>query len=91
MEPLGPVTQSVLIGAAILLAMPSLMIIVSVALRASLSRWLNIIVGLFYTGLMRLIAIGGGWVFYILFAAIEVVLTAFVVWTAWPWPRRIIL
>jgi hypothetical protein len=87
MEPLGPVTQSMLIGTAILLALPSLMIVLSVALPARLNRWLNIIVGAFYTGLMMLIAFGGGWAFYILFAAIESVLTAVVVWMAWRWPR----
>lgn len=63
MEPLGPVTQGVLVSTAMLLAVASLMIVLSIALPPSLSRWFNIVVGLCYTGLVLLIAIGGGWVF----------------------------
>jgi hypothetical protein len=88
MAPLGPVTQGVLVGTAILLAVPSLMIFLSIALPPTMSRWLNIVAGIFYTGIMFLIAIGGGWAFYILFAAIEVVLTLLVVWNAWRWPKE---
>ena len=88
MAPLGPVTQGVLVGTSILLAVPSLMIFLSIALPPTFSRWLNIVAGLFYTGIMLLIAIGGGWAFYVLFAAIEVVLTLLIVWSAWRWPRK---
>jgi hypothetical protein len=87
MEPLGLVTQGVLVGTAILLMVPSLMIFLSTALPAVANRWLNIIAGVFYTAVMFLIAISGGWAFYILFATIEVVLTLTIVWTAWRWPR----
>ena len=88
MEPFGSVTQGVLVNTAILLALPALMIFLSIALPAAYSRWLNILVGFFYTGVMLLIALGGGWAFYILFAVIEVVLTLLIVWTAWRWPRH---
>ena len=87
MEPLGSVTQGTLISTGILLLVPSLMIALSAALRPSINRWLNIVVGAFYTGLMILIAVGGGWTFYVLFAVIEAILTACIVWSAWRWPR----
>ncbi len=88
MGPLGPVTQGVLVGTAILVAVPSLMIFLSIALPPVISRWLNIVTGLFYTGIMLLIAVNGRWVFYIFFALTEVGLTALIVWSAWRWPRR---
>jgi hypothetical protein len=87
MGPLGAVTQETLMGTAILMAIPSLMIFLSLALPARLSRILNIVFGAFFTLLLALITYTVSWYFYKLFAAIEVVLTALVVWYAWRWPR----
>ena len=88
MAPLGPVTQGVLLGTSILMAVPSLMVFLSIALPSVVSRWLNILAGLFYAGIMLLIAVNGGWAFYVFFALIEVALTAAIVWSAWRWPRQ---
>ena len=88
MGPLGPVTQSLLVGTSILMAVPSLMVFLSIALAPAVSRWLNVFVGLFYAGLMLLIATGAGWAFYVFFALVEVVLTLLIAWSAWRWPRQ---
>lgn len=85
---LGAVTQGLLTGTAMLMAVPSLMIFLSVALPAVVSRWLNVGAGVFYATIMTLILINGAWMFYMVFAALEVLLTALVVWTAWRWPRQ---
>jgi hypothetical protein len=86
---LGPfdVTQGVLIGTSIMMAVPSLMVFLSVALRARSNRMLNIVVGIFFTLLMALLTVAADWYFYKLFAAIETTLTALVVWYAWTWPK----
>ena len=84
---IGSVTQGLLLGTASLMALPSLMIFLSLVLPAVVSRWLNVCAGLFYAIIMLLILFGGAWAFYMLFAAIEVVLTFLVVWYAWRWPR----
>ena len=81
------VTQSVLMGTSILMAVPSLMIFLSVALPARYNRVLNIVVGAFFTLLLTLIAFTAGWYFYKFFAALETGLTALVVWYAWKWPK----
>jgi len=88
MGPLGPVTQSLLVGTSILMAVPSLMVFLSIALAPAVSRWLNVFVGLFYAGLMLLIATSAGWAFYVFFALVEVALTLLIVWSAWRWPRQ---
>ncbi len=85
---LGTVTQGMLFGTSILMAVPSLMIFLSLVLAPAISRWLNIAAGLVYTSIMLLILAGGAWAFYMFFAAIEVVLTSLVVWHAWRWPRQ---
>ena len=90
MGPLGAVTEGVLFGTAVLMVVPSLMIFLSVALKATLCRWSNVAVGLVYTIIMLLIAVSGGWLFYRFLAAVEVVLTSLIVWYAWRWPRQVL-
>lgn len=85
--PLGQVTQAVLAGASLLMAIPSLMIFLSVALAPRLGRGFNLVFGTLYTLLLALLAIQADWYFYQGFAALEALLTALVVWYAWRWPR----
>jgi hypothetical protein len=85
--PLGPVTQGVLVGTATMLAVPSLMVMLSITLRAPLTRWLNVIFGSVYTLIQLLVVSGSGWAFYSGLGILEAALTAFIVWTAWKWPK----
>jgi hypothetical protein len=87
MGPLGQVTQGVLLGTSILMAIPGVMVFLSLALKPALNRWLNIIFGVIYTVIM-LITMPGAWTFYIFLGVVEVVLTALIVWNAWNWPSR---
>ena len=87
--PLGTVTQSTLVGTSVLLAIPSLMIFLSAALRPRISQSLNVVLGLFYTLMMALLAYQTEWYFYKFFASLEALLTALVVWYAWTWPKSI--
>jgi hypothetical protein len=88
MEPLGAVSQGVLLGTSAMLAVPSLMIVLSVLLPGRLCRWLNVAVGLVYTAIQLLVVSSSGWAFYIGFGLLETALTALVVWTAWSWPKQ---
>lgn len=77
--------------ASLLLAIPSLMICLSVLLKPALNKWLNIVCGLFFTTIMLLIAVTSysEWrAFYVFYAMIESVLTSFIVWTAFTWPKQ---
>ena|SRR5436190_687686 len=85
MGPLGPTTQGVLLGTSVVMAIPSVMIFLSVALKPGLNRWLNIIFGTLYTVIILITM--WQWVFSVFFGVIEIVLTALVVWIAWKWPR----
>ena len=87
MEPLGPATQGVLLGTSLMMAIPSVMIFLSVALRPNLNRWLNIIFGVIYTVIILITM--WAWAFYIFFGIIEIILTGLVVWYAWNWPKEI--
>lgn len=86
MGPLGAVAQGTLVGTSLLMAVPSLMIALSVVLPARPSRLLNIVVGAFYAVLLALLAVTATWHFYKLFAGLETILAAVIVARAWRWP-----
>jgi hypothetical protein len=86
MGPFGPTTQGILIGTSLMMAIPSVMIFLSVTLPATLNRWLNILFGMIYT-LIILITMWD-WAFSIFWGFIEVVLTVLIVWYAWTWPKQ---
>lgn len=85
--PLGAVTQGVLLGVTISMAIPSLMIFLSLVLRPVVNRWTNIVVGVLYT-LFVLATMSGAWAFYLFLGTLDMMLTGLVVWFAWTWPRR---
>jgi uncharacterized protein DUF6326 len=85
MEPLGPTTQNMLLGTSLMMAIPSVMIFLSVALRPGASRWLNIVFGTLYSLIILLTM--WSWRFYVFFGVIEIALTGLIVWYAWNWPR----
>ena len=80
-----------LFAGALLLIIPALMIFLSIVLIPKLSRLLNIIFGTLYTALMLWIAsnYSDKWLtFAVLFAIVESIITAIIVWYAWKWPRQ---
>lgn len=85
--PLGAATQGMLVGTSLLMAIPSLLVFLSIALAPRENRALNLVFGALYTALMAMLATQADWLFYQGFAVLEAVLTALVVWYAWTWPR----
>ena len=84
--PLGPVTQTNLLGATISMAVPSAMIFLSLVLRPALNRRVNIVLGILYT-VFVLVTMRRAWAFYIFLGVVDMLLTAAIVWYAWTWPR----
>lgn len=77
--------------ASCLLAIPSSMIGLSVILKPSLNKWLNIVLGSFFTAIMLLIAVTSisEWrAFYAFYAMVESIITARIVWDAIKWPKH---
>ena len=85
--PIGPISQSGLVITSVLLAVPGLMVFLSLALPPVVCRWANILFGMFYIAVMAL-TMPGAWTFYILLGAVEIVLGLLTVWYAWRWPRE---
>jgi hypothetical protein len=89
MGPLGEVTQGVLLGTAIMMAVPGLMAFLSLILPPWLNRVVNAVLGVAYAAIMALAARGSGWQFYWLLGIVEIVLCLTIVWHAWRWPRQV--
>ncbi len=83
-----PTTQVLLLGVLILMMIPSLMIFLSLALKAKWNRWTNIIVGILKILVLVTAVIGESWAFYIFATIVEVVLLLLIVWYAWTWPKQ---
>jgi len=81
-------TQGGLLGTSAIMAVPGLMVFLSLVLKPRLNRWLNVGLGAIYT-LIMLITMPGAYVFYIFLGVIEIVLTALIVWYAWKWPKQV--
>lgn len=80
-----------LFTATFILAIPALMVFLSIILKPSVNRLLNIIFGIFFTAIMILIAFASTtpWrSFYMFLAIVESVITALVVWYAFKWPKQ---
>ncbi|AIF48078.1 DUF6326 family protein [Dyella japonica] len=86
MGPLGPTTQGVLLGTSVLMAVPSVMVFLSLVMKPALGRTVNMILGLLYALIMA-VSMPGAWTFYLFLGVIEIILSLLIVWYAWKWPR----
>ena len=80
-----------LFAASVLLAIPALMVFLSVSLKPAVNRRLNIALGFFFTVIMLLIAVTSltPWrMFYVFLAVVESCLTSLIIWYAWKWPKE---
>ena len=85
--PFSQTTQGVLVVASLVLAIPSVMIFLSIALKATVNRRVNITFGSLYTVIIMFTA-SRNWAFMKMYGVVEVVLTGLVVWYAWTWPKQ---
>lgn len=84
--PLGPTSQASLVAVSVLVAVPALMVFLSLVLPPTVARWLNILVAAALTALI-VATLPGAWAFYVLMSTIEIVLQLCIVGYAWRWPR----
>lgn len=75
--------------ASLLLAIPALMIALSVFLNSKINRLLNIVFGILLTIVVVLVgstALYTWYSFYVFYAILEGIITLLIVWYAWKWP-----
>ncbi|MFC1936027.1 DUF6326 family protein [Chloroflexota bacterium] len=81
-------TQGLLLGSAVLMAIPSIMVFLSLTLKAKANRLANIIVGVVYMGVLgSTFLTGRNPAYYIFYASGKATLIALIIWYAWKWPK----
>ena len=82
-------TQTMLVGAAGLMALPIFMILLSLTLKARANRLVNIIAGIFHILLLvgtQFVGESASWFYWRFYELLEVVFLLLIIWTAWKWP-----
>ena len=80
-----------LLIASLVLAIPAVMIALSILLTPRINRFLNVFFGIIFTLMMLLIGINSltpWYSFYVFFAFLESLITILIVWFAWNWPKK---
>ncbi len=83
-----PLTQEMLLAMAGLMALPIVMVFLSLILMPKVNRILNIIVGLFQIVLLFATFLNVITAYYIVLASIELVCLVLIVWFALKWPKQ---
>ena len=86
MGPLGPTTPGMLVLLSIMMAIPSVMVFLSLIIPPASCRWINVVFGIAYTGIMA-ISLPGSALFYTVLAIMEMALTMTIAVMAWRWPK----
>ena len=82
------ISQTFVVSALTSVAIPILMILLSMTLPARANRTLNLVVASLYIPYSAFNLAGGSWIyFYGLGVVLEVLLLAFILRAAWTWPR----
>lgn len=84
-----PMTQELLVGSALLMAVPIAMIFLPLILKVKANRIINIIVGLVYLAvLVGTFFTGRNPAYYLIMASLKAVVLVLIVWLSWKWPRN---
>jgi hypothetical protein len=81
------ITQLFLLAALAMVAIPALMIFLSIALPATINRPANIMSAAINIPLLLFNLAGVAWIHMIIGAAIEIALLCLILYYAWKWPR----
>lgn len=79
-----------LFTATFILAVPALMIFLSLMLSPKFTKWLNFGIGIFFTLFTLLVGISSisEWrMFYVFLSILESVITTIIIWQAWTWKK----
>lgn len=82
------ITQAFLLGASIYIAVASLMVFLSLALRPRVSRWTNIVLPVLFIVSIVVSVIGETWAYFIFLSISEIGLLLLIIWYAWRWPSQ---
>jgi len=84
-----PLTQEMLLAMAIMMALPILMVILSLVLKPKVNRPLTIVIGIFQIVILFATLLNTITAYYIVLAGIEFVCLVLIIWFAFKWPLKV--
>jgi uncharacterized protein DUF6326 len=79
--------QGVIVAAALVMALPAIMVFLSLLIEPWLKRWSNVALGILYALIMLTMMLPGGWMVYLVLGAVEIALTVLILSPASNWSR----
>ena len=80
------IDQVFLMFTTVYVAIPSLMVFLSLVLKPGINRLVNFVLAVVYAASIVLFCIGETWAYYIFLSILECAILAMVAWFAWKWP-----
>jgi len=82
------ITDELLLGFAILMVIPPVMVFLSVTLKEKANRWANIIFGIVFIGFGLIEMLEATSAYMIFGGIVGLVFSALIIWYAWKWPKQ---
>jgi hypothetical protein len=82
------INQVFLLAISIYVAIPAVMVFLTLMLNPGINRWVNIVLGLVYAVTILLSTIGDDYVYYFFLSFLEGPIALLIVWCAWKWPEE---
>ena len=85
------INQVFLLGTGMLMAIPPVMIFLSLILKSKVNRWVNIILSIIHMGIIigtQFIPGGKVWAYYVIYNILEFGFHLLIVLYAWKWPEK---
>ena len=83
------INQAFLLGSAVLMSIPTIMIFLSLTLSPKINRYANMVLGIAHIGLaITTMLTSEVWAYYLFDSAVEIVFLSLIVWYAWKWPKQ---
>jgi hypothetical protein len=81
------INQLFLFAISVYVAIPAVMVFLSLVLKPRFNRWANIVLGAVYVASILLSTVGEDYAYYFFLSVVEAAFAALIVWYAWKWPR----
>jgi Family of unknown function (DUF6326) len=82
------ITQPFLFAVSVYIAIASVMVYLTIVIRPSINRWMNLVLPLLYVASIVASVIGDASAYFLLVSAVESVLLLLIAWHAWTWPTQ---
>ena len=82
------ITEGFLLAISAYIAVASVMVFLTLVLKPSVNRWVNLVLPILYISSVVGSAIGETSAYFLFLSVVECAILALIIWYAWTWPRQ---